>query len=153
MHSNCEPKILDKKIARKALERYYKKYIFHSNCTQLEYGICVLDEEETNNSNFNFDNDYCLKLKRLMEDYHKYRKGLLADVDQDYLKELLELFEEEATTLLEFDCGHFDIENGLYRLCIANKCEVLTYAIYEDKAEDCLECKALKQRSNFKNYK
>jgi|GEM_PF-1777153 len=151
MSNNYRPEILDKEMVRRALERYYIRNTFDQDCTKLESGVCLLADGEANSLDLGLEENYCWQLKELMDDYHKYRQDLLTVEDQAYLEELIEIFEEESIGILEFDCGHFDITDGLHRLCIASNSEVSVYATYKAEGEICPICESIKERSAIIN--
>jgi hypothetical protein len=148
MSSNYQPEVLDKEVIRKSLQRYYIRNAFDKDCTQLESGVCLIAEGD-NSLDLSLEENYCWQLQELMRDYHQYRQQLLMTEDNEYLEQLVEVFEEEAIEILEFDCGHFDIKDGLHRLCIASKSEVPAYAVYKSKERYCPKCKDLKRRSEL----
>jgi hypothetical protein len=150
MSNNYKPEVLDKGIVRKSLERYYIRNTFDQNCTQLESGVCLLAERD-DNLKLSLEDNYCWQLKELMGDYHNYRQNILIIKNESYLEKLTGIFEEEVIDILEFDCGHFDIADGLHRLCIATKSEVPAYATYTDKDEICPACESIKQRARIHN--
>jgi len=150
--TNHKPEVLDKGMVRRALERYYIRNTFDKNCTKLESGVCLLVEGEEEHLALSLEENYCWKLKKLMGDYHKYRQNDLVVDDEDYLEDLIGIFEEKAIDILEFDCGHFDIADGLHRLCIASKSEVPVYATYREQCKICPACVSIEQRAEV-DYK
>lgn len=91
-------------------------------CTKQKTGYCPIEGDETRYK-------HCLGTKELMEQYHKYRNGMLNESEHQ-VERVKHIFEGSSVVEVTYRgcCNSFYTEEGNTRLCIAKKTGTPIYA-------------------------